>query len=61
MGPPNQHKLGGLTLRLNEADYGGDGRHPPTHQSGTDDIVKPARFWLVVISSLLWRGELHSL
>lgn len=37
MGPPNQDKLGGLTLRLNEADYGGDGRHPPTRRYGTGD------------------------
>ena len=37
--PPNQRKLGGLSLGLTEVDYGDVGTHPPTlrcESVGTD-------------------------
>lgn len=44
VGPPNQRKLGGLTLRLNEADYGGGDRRPPTRRNETGDTDGQGRF-----------------
>ena len=57
--PPNQRKLGGLSLRLNEADCGGDGKHPPIRRNGTGDTDGQDVFLPAVVGQSFAYG--HSL
>ncbi|MBW4523549.1 MAG: hypothetical protein KME16_28410 [Scytolyngbya sp. HA4215-MV1] len=44
VGPPNQHKLGGLSLTVSVVGYGGGDTHPPTRRNGTGDTDEPVQF-----------------
>lgn len=44
--PPNQRKLGGLSLTVSVEGYGGGDTHPPIHRNGTGDTDEQ-RWFLV--------------